>query len=300
MGMTAVQHFTINKHSGQRLDNFLIRELKRIPRSRIMSMIRRGEVRVNGKRAKVHLKLNEGDRIRVPPLLFEDEKITDVPPWLVTVVSENVIYEDSRLVAVNKPSGVAVHGGTSLPVGLVDAVRQHFDDDDIQLVHRIDRETSGCVLFAKTRVALLEIHHAIQHHNIVKRYEGVVAGNWPREITEITVPLRKFRAPNEESRVEVHEAGKSAATKFAVLRATDQLTWLQIEPATGRTHQIRVHCQYQGHAVVGDTKYSTSERFNPPKMLLHAESAQFIDGLSIRAPVPQYFEEFWDQHMQGD
>lgn len=298
--MTSVQHFTISKHSGQRLDNFLLRELKPIPRSRIMRMIRRGEVRVNGKRSKVHFKLSEGDRIRVPPLTFDEEKNTDVPPWLINVVSESVIYEDSRLIAVNKPSGIAVHGGTSVPVGLVDAVRQHFNDDDIQLAHRIDRETSGCVLFAKTRVALLELHHALQHHKIVKRYEGVVSGCWPQEVTEITAPLRKYRLSNDERRVEVHEAGKSAATKFEILRTTDRLTWLQIEPTTGRTHQIRVHCQYQGHAVVGDMKYSTSKRFKLPKMLLHAESAQFTDGFRIRAPVPLYFEEFWRQQLQGD
>lgn len=299
--MTSVQHFTISRHVGQRLDNFLLRELKPVPRSRIMRMIRNGEVRVNGKRAKVHLKLNEGDRVRVPPLVIEEESSVDVPGWLTNVVGNHVIYEDDRLIAVNKPSGIAVHGGTLLPVGLIDAVQEYFDDDTIQLAHRIDRNTSGCVLFAKTRVALLEIHHALQHHQLVKQYEGIVSGSWPQEVTEINLPLRKYRLPNDDRRVEVHESGKEAISNFEILRSTDFLSWLRIEPATGRTHQIRVHCQYQGHAIVGDRKYATTQpEVKPPKMLLHALSIQFKNGLNIEAPLPPYFEEFWGQHLQED
>ncbi|MXZ44224.1 MAG: RluA family pseudouridine synthase [Gammaproteobacteria bacterium] len=297
--MTPVQNFTIRKHSGQRLDNFLLRELKPIPRSRIMRMIRRGEVRVNGKRAKVHLKLSEGDRVRVPPVALVEENRATVPQWLIDILDETVIYEDDRLIAVNKPSGVSVHGGTSVPVGLIDAVQEYFNDDDIQLGHRIDRDTSGCVLFAKTRVALLEIHHALLHHQLVKQYEGIVSGCWPSDVREISVPLRKFRLPNDERRVEVHDSGKTANSKFEILRGSERLTWLQIEPSTGRTHQIRVHCQYQGHAIVGDRKYSVSKNFNAPKMLLHARSIQFADGLTIQAPVPAYFEEFWHQQTQA-
>lgn len=263
-------------------------------------MIRRGEVRVNGKRAKVNLKLSEGDRVRVPPVVVDEGSTAEVPKWLISSVDENVIHEDSRFIAVNKPSGVSVHGGTSVPVGLIDAVRAYFEDEDIQLGHRIDRDTSGCVLFARTRVALLELHHALQHHKLVKQYEGIVDGSWPRDVSEISVPLRKFRLPNNEHRVEVHESGKAAATEFEVLRTSDQLTWLQIEPRTGRTHQIRVHCQYQGHAIVGDSKYAVAGRFKPPKMLLHASAVQFADGLTIIAPNPPYFEEFWNQHVQVD
>lgn len=263
-------------------------------------MIRRGEVRVNGKRAKVHLKLSEGDRVRVPPVVVEKDSSAEVPKWLIDVVDKNVIHEDSRFIVVNKPSGVSVHGGTSVPVGLIDAVREYFEDEDIQLGHRIDRDTSGCVLFARTRVALLELHHALQHHKLVKQYEGVVDGCWPRDVNEISVPLRKFRLPNNERRVEVHESGKVAATEFEILRTSDQLTWLQIEPRTGRTHQIRVHCQFNGHPIVGDSKYTVTRRFKPPKMLLHAATVKFAEGLSIRAPIPQYFEEFWNQHVQVD
>lgn len=290
--MTSVQHFSISRHVGQRLDNFLIRELKPLPRSRIMRMIRRGEVRVNGKRAKVHLKLSEGDRVRVPPIQLEKESYVTVPSWLVDVVRENVIYEDERLIAVNKPSGIAVHGGSSVPVGLVDAVREFFDKD-IQLVHRIDRDTSGCVLFAKTRVALLELHHAFQHQKVIKRYEGIVAGCWPSEVSEISLPLRKFRLPNNERRVEVHADGKSSETKFEVMRTSEHLTWLQIELTTGRTHQIRVHCQHQGHPLIGDSKYASALQFKSSKMLLHAAYFHFNDQFSVRAPIPQYFEEFW-------
>ncbi|MXW06903.1 MAG: RluA family pseudouridine synthase [Gammaproteobacteria bacterium] len=298
--MTPVQHFTISRHSGQRLDNFLLRELKSVPRSRIMRMIRSGEVRVNGKRAKVHLKLNEGDRVRVPPLMLEEERSAEVPCWLIDVVSKNVIYDDDRLIAVNKPSGVSVHGGTSVPIGLIDAVRKHFEDDEIQLGHRIDRDTSGCVLFAKTRVALLEIHHALQQQQLVKQYESIVSGCWPKDVSEVTVPLRKYRLPNNERRVEVHETGKAAMTKFKILRATDSLSWLHIEPTTGRTHQIRVHCQYQGHPIVGDRKYATPQNSKPPNMMLHALSVQFTGGHPIQAPVPPYFEEYWRKHAPAD
>ena len=280
--MTSVQHFTIRRHAGQRLDNYLIRELKPLPRSRIMRMIRRGEVRVNGKRAKVHLKLDEGDRVRVPPIQYEEEQDVDIPSWLVDVVRDNVIFQDDRMLAVNKPSGIAVHGGSSVPVGLVDAVREC-----------IDRDTSGCVLFAKTRIALLELHHAFQHHKIVKQYEGIVAGCWPNDVTEISVPLRKFRLPNHERRVEVHAEGKSATSKFKILRKSEHSTWLQIEPTTGRTHQIRVHCQHQGHPLIGDRKYAVQTQSRSPKMLLHAAGLHFVDQFRVQAPTPRYFEEFW-------
>lgn len=281
------------------MDNYLLRELKPLPRSRIMRMIRRGEVRVNGKRAKVHLKLNEGDRVRVPPIQYEEEQDVEVPSWLVDVVRENVIFEDERMLAVNKPSGIAVHGGSSVPVGLVDAVRE-FVDDDIQLVHRIDRDTSGCVLFAKTRIALLELHHAFQHRKIVKQYEGIVTGCWPNDVSVVTVPLRKFRLPNNERRVEVHAEGKSSTSKFEILRTSEHSTWLRIEPTTGRTHQIRVHCQYQGHPLIGDRKYATQTQLRSPKMLLHAGCLHFIDQFRVHAPTPRYFEEFWlNQKITG-
>ena len=265
-----------------------------------MRMIRRGEVRVNGKRAKVNLRLSDGDRVRVPPVLLEEERCVDVPPWMLDIVREQVIHEDSRLLAVNKPSGIAVHRGTSVPIGLVDAVRSCFNDDNIQLGHRIDRDTSGCVLFAKTRVALLELHHAIQHHRLVKTYEGIVAGRWPKRVTEISVPLRKIKLLNDELQMEVHSDGKAAISKFEILRSTDQFTWLQIQPVTGRKHQIRVHCQYQGHPIIGDNKYDNREWFNAPNMLLHATNIRFPDGLSITAPIPACFNEFWQYQTQAD
>ena len=265
-----------------------------------MRLIRRGDVRVNGKRAKVHLRLKEGDRVRVPPVVHEEERSVEVPSWMLDMVREHVIHDDSRLLAVNKPSGIAVHRGTSLPFGLVDAVRCCFNDDNIQLGHRIDRHTSGCVLFAKTRVALLELHHAIKHHTLVKTYECIVAGRWPKSVTEITVPLRKIRLSNDEDRVEVHSDGKPSTSKFEILRSTEQFTWLQIQPLTGRTHQIRVHCQYQGHPIIGDSKYDNREQFNAPNMLLHATNMQFPDSLSITAPIPAYFDEFWQHQTQAD
>lgn len=291
--MTSVQLFTIRTHTGQRLDNFLIRELKPLPRSRIMRMIRRGEVRVNGKRAKVHLKLNDGDRVRVPPFQLADDSQNKVPPWLIDIVRNNVIFDDSRLCVVNKPSGIAVHSGTSITVGLVDAVREHFGDHNIQLAHRIDRDTSGCVLFAKSRVALLEFQYALQNRNLVKRYEGIVVGNWPFKISEVSVPLRTYRLPNGERRVEVHSEGKAALTKFKILRTAERCTWLGIEPRTGRTHQIRVHCQHQGHSLVGDNKYGQSEPLKSTNMLLHAAGIQLVDGRVVESKIPSHFEEFW-------
>ena len=297
-----VQYFLILKYSGQRLDNFLIRELKSVPRSRIMRMIRKGEVRVNGKRAPVHTKLQEGDRVRVPPVRLDKESVIQVPSWLYKVVSENILYEDGRMLVLNKPPGVAVHAGGSVQIGVIEAAREVFPHDSLELVHRIDQATSGCLMLSKTRVGLLELHHALQNQQIVKKYDAIVHGEWPAHVNEVSLSLRKYALPTGERRAVVDEKGKSACTLFTIVDHSNRLTWLNAIPQTGRTHQIRVHCQSQGCPIVGDEKYgvNTTNDEKKSRLMLHASSIEFSTGLVVEAPLETTFAKYWSHSLAED
>lgn len=300
--MTPVHHIVVRNHEGQRLDNFLIRELKRVPRSRIMRMIRTGEVRVNGKRAQVSTKLQTNDRIRIPPVSQPEVHQPRASKGLMAEISQRILFEDDRWLVINKPPGLAVHAGGTIDIGLIEAARQLYTNDDLELAHRLDQGTSGCVVLAKTRVALLELHHAFQHHRIQKTYDAIVIGRWPASVDQISAPLRRYTLPNGERRVEVSSDGKVAATLFSVARQCAVATWLKVEPRTGRTHQIRVHCFIQGCPVVGDTKYRISAAlpFKPTRMMLHASKLQFADGFEIFAPLSEEFEQVWLKLSSAD
>ena len=269
---------------GQRLDNFLIRHLKGVPKSRIYNLLRKGEIRVNKGRAKPNLRLKAGDVLRIAPIRASmTTQNTTLSYQLRDLLEKNILFEDDALVVFNKPSGLAVHGGSGLSMGAIEAFRtQRPEEKFLELVHRLDRDTSGCLLLAKNRVALISMQQAIQHNQVQKSYQALVAGRWPKGKNSVNAPLRKNQLSSGERMVRVDVAGKSAMTHFKVAKYFSSFSLLDIELETGRTHQIRVHCQFSGHPIVGDEKYASDQQLKQSKgegakrLFLHAKSLRFI------------------------
>jgi len=287
----------------QRLDNFLLKQLGNVPRTRIYRLIRKGEVRVNKKRSKPDYKLQIGDQVRIPPLRIDQDPApkSKPPPWLLRRLGQSILFENDHILVIDKPTGLAVHSGSGIDYGLIDAMRILRSNHEIELVHRLDRDTSGCLLLAKHRQALLAMQSALQSNLLVKKYNALVKGDWPRELTEIKQALNKFHLPNGERRVRVDARGKPALSRFKVLQSGKLFSHIQVELVTGRTHQIRVHCQAQGHEIAGDDKYGDAE-FNRSmrsrrikRLMLHASSLELPQGeyspeVVINAPLPAEFE----------
>jgi 23S rRNA pseudouridine955/2504/2580 synthase len=291
---------------GQRLDNFLLKQLRTVPRSLVYRIIRKGEVRVNRKRCKPDYKLQIGDQVRIPPVRLETEQQdkSRPPQQLVERLKQAILYENKHILVINKPSGLAVHAGSGVDYGVIDVMRLLFPADDIELVHRLDRDTSGCLLLARHRQALLAMQEIVQDRTIGKKYSAVVRGNWPRGLTEIGLGLKKFHLPNGERRMRVDNTGKQALSRFKLLHSGNLFSLLQVELVTGRTHQIRVHCQAEGHEIAGDDKYGDAE-FNKAmrkqgvrRLMLHASSLELPQGkytpeVVINAPLPTEFEQLF-------
>lgn len=307
---SSVQFITItDQQSGQRLDNFLIKTLKNLPRSRLYRIIRKGEVRVNKKRIKPEYKLQQGDLLRLPPLNLDerDDESPQIPEKLSRLLESRIVYEDDSILVLNKPEGLAVHSGSGLRYGVIDVIRPLRPDSEIELVHRLDRDTSGCLLMAKGRSALLEMQRLLQNNSMQKKYLAVVKGHWNKAITRIEHPLLKQTMPNGERRVYVDERGQKADTRITGIYHYDQAginySVLEISLMTGRTHQIRVHCQAQGHEIAGDDKYGERE-FNKAikglgcnRLMLHAQRLEIpanahTKELDIVAPEPTEFRSF--------
>jgi 23S rRNA pseudouridine955/2504/2580 synthase len=297
----------VERDAGQRIDNFLARELRGIPKTRIYRMLRTGEVRVNGGRVKPAHRLAIGDRVRVPPIqgLREGEvgaAAAHIGADLLQRLERSILFEDAGLIALDKPAGLAVHGGSGLSFGAIEALRRLRPHDDLQLAHRLDRDTSGCLLVAKSRSLLLELHRALREREVRKRYDVLVFGRWPRRTTSVQLPLQKFVLASGERRVRVAADGKPARTDFAIRTAVERATWLEARLHTGRTHQIRVHAQASGHPVVGDEKYATAGQqslaadLGIHRLCLHASELVFVHQgarLRVSAPVPAEFEAAW-------
>jgi 23S rRNA pseudouridine955/2504/2580 synthase len=305
---TAVRLVDITAAQGnQRLDNFLISQLDGVPRTRVYRIIRKGEVRVNRKRCKPDYKLQPGDQVRIPPLLAGREKParSSPPEALLQRLEQAILFENQHLLIIDKPAGLAVHAGSGIDYGVVDALRLLRPADDIELAHRLDRDTSGCLMLAKSRPALLALQQAIRENRVGKNYFAVVQGCWPRELTEIREPLSKYHLPNGERRVRVDPTGKPAISRFELLKADEGYSVIRVELGTGRTHQIRVHCQAAGHAIAGDDKYGDVE-FNRwmrkqgiRRLMLHASSleiplAAYAPEIVVNAPLPIEFEALLD------
>ena len=273
--------------AGQRLDNFLLRLAKGVPQSHVYRIVRSGEVRVNKARASVDRRLVEGDRIRVPPL-----RLAAAPPPPVRAQMPPVLFEDEHLIVVDKPAGLAAHGGSGIAHGLIEMVRAARPNQPfLELAHRLDRETSGILLLAKTRRALLGLHEQLREGQVDKRYLALVAGDWVNDRQHVRLPLAKRTTAGGERRVSVDEdEGLAAHTVFNLRHRYGPFSLLEAELKTGRTHQIRVHLGHVGFPIVGDGKYGDFElnrrvargEFGVPlrRMFLHACATRFVHPVS--------------------
>lgn len=282
---TKVQFLEISDgNEGQRIDNFLLAKLKGVPKTLIYKILRKGEVRVNKKRIKPEYKLQIGDLVRVPPVRVAERKTpARIGEKLLEELEAAILYEDDDLIVVNKPSGIAVHGGSGISLGLIECFRQMRPRSNfLELVHRLDRDTSGCILLAKKRSALKLMHESLQKSTITKIYHALVVGSWSERTKRVDAPLRKNELKSGERVVKVAADGKKSLTEYKVLeRYGKEATLVEARPITGRTHQIRVHCQFSGHSIVGDQKYGTdqdnaamkSKGFN--RLMLHAAELRF-------------------------
>ena len=290
---------------GQRIDNYLIRVLRAVPRARIYRMLRRGEVRVNGGRVKPAYRVQTGDRIRVPPVRGGRHL---APPArhrsLDALLGEGILFEDDGLLILDKPAGLAVHGGSGVSFGLIEGLRAARSERFLELAHRLDRETSGCLVVAKSRSALKELHAMLRQRRMQKRYELLVCGQWPSGHKTVDLPLHRFVTASGERRVRVAAHGKPSRTVFEPLRSAPAATWLLARPHTGRTHQIRVHAKARGHPVLGEDKYGTAASTalslagGVSRLCLHASRLRFPwQGKTVRtdAPLPGAFVEVWDR-----
>lgn len=280
--------------AGQRLDNFLLARLKGVPKSRIYRIIRKGEVRVNKKREKPDYKLRAGDRVRIPPVRVAQG--TEQPPPsrdLQALLTDSVLYQDENMLVVNKPSGLPVHGGTGVKVGLIEALRHMYPDlPGLELVHRLDKGTSGCLLVARNARALKQLADQFKTGKVSKTYHALVQGSWPAGLTEINERLQRQEPRGGERLVTVSQDGKSATTHFRVLESFDAASLVQANPVTGRTHQIRVHALHAGHPIIGDEKYAdgaATKRFaglGIRRLCLHAAALALDDpGTGTRVTV---------------
>lgn len=292
----------------QRLDNFLLKQLGNLPRSRIYRIIRKGEVRVNKKRSKPDYKLQIGDQVRIPPVRLNPElrDKSKPPQYLLAKLEQAIVFENEHILIINKPPGLAVHAGSGVDYGVIDAMRLLRPADDIELVHRLDRDTSGCLLLALHRQALLEMQVILQNRSISKKYNAVVKGSWPLKLTEITHALIKTHLSNGERRMRVDDSGKQALSRITVLHNGKLYSLIQVELVTGRTHQIRVHCQAEGHEIAGDDKYGDAgfnramRKHGIRRLMLHASSLELPQGkytpeVVINAPLPAEFELLFDR-----
>ncbi len=288
---------------GQRLDNLLFKKLKHVPKTWVYRIIRKGEVRVNKKRIKPDYKVKAGDLVRIPPLRLDQKQDADVfiPPGLLASIENSVLFENSHILVIDKPAGVAVHSGSGVNFGIIDIMRRIRPNTEIELAHRLDRDTSGCLLLAKHRQSLLAMQRYFQDNSVVKMYLAVVKGRWPLANREISHALSKKTMLNGERRVYADPNGQNALTRILELEAGELYSVLKIRLMTGRTHQIRVHCQIEGHEIAGDNKYGdrqfnkTMKRGGVKNLMLHAASldlpeSEYCQAMIINANLPEKFK----------
>ncbi len=295
----AVRYVEIDaEQAGKRLDQFLLKLLGTVPRSRVYRVVRKGEVRVNGHRADPAQRLQLHDKVRVPPVRIEPEGAPPrIPRALLERVRDAIIVENDKLLVIDKPAGVAVHGGSGLSFGVIEVLRALRPEDSLELVHRLDRDTSGCLLVARKASALRVMHALLREGLFEKRYLTLLKGHWPHGRTRIDVPLRTDMRVSGERTVQAHASGKAALSDFRPLQFFGKrATLMEVGLLTGRTHQIRVHAAHAGHPVAGDEKYGDAD-FNTElgalglaRMFLHAHSVSFEwpqgGAFSASAPLP--------------
>ncbi|HJW55515.1 MAG TPA: RluA family pseudouridine synthase [Burkholderiaceae bacterium] len=300
-----VQRLAISdEEAGQRIDNFLLRICKGVPKSHIYRVLRSGEVRVNKGRVDQTYRLEEGDIVRIPPI-----RMTEKAPQVVPGAEFRILLEDNHLLVIDKPAGVAVHGGSGVSYGVIEQLRAARPEAKfLELVHRLDRETSGVLLLAKKRSALINLHEQMRSGQTDKRYLVLVHGDWKNRKQHIKLPLFKYNTPDGERRVRVQSDGMASHTIFTLLRKYETFALLEAELKTGRTHQIRVHLASSGFAIAGDDKYgdfalnrslqkAENDRIALKRMFLHAHQITFLHPetgkpVTLNALLPPECEQF--------
>lgn len=282
-------------HAGQRLDNFLSGQLKGVPRSAVYRMIRTGQVRINGGRARPASRLADGDTVRIPPARVRGERSAAVSERVRDQLRQAVLYEDEDLLVVDKPSGMAVHAGSGLPWGLIDALRQDRPGEYLELAHRLDRETSGCLVLARNGPALAHLSARFRDGAVRKYYLCLMCGRVPQAVMEVDAPLAR-RRNDPEGRVEVDETGKPSLTRFRLLHQFADYSYVEAELLTGRTHQIRAHARHLGLPLAGDPRYADRKSLKDCRKLglgrifLHAHRLAVAspagEELEFEAPLP--------------
>ncbi len=304
-------HHVIEDEAGQRIDNFLLRQLKGLPRSRVYRLLRKGEVRIDGGRARPARRLRAGEVVRIPPVAGrrpDDSAGGQLPAGLAERLRNGVLYEDERLLILDKPSGLAVHGGSTVRVGLVEALRRHRPElPFLELVHRLDQETSGCLMLAKRRSTLRRLHEQLRRGAVEKRYTALLLGRLrSSEPFRVDAPLERLPGRGRDRQVRVSKQGRPAATAFQVERRWPQATLVTARLETGRTHQIRVHAQHIGHPVAGDDRYgdrarnATARGWGLRRLFLHASSLRLKHPetgapVEVQAPLSDDLQAVLDQ-----
>ncbi|MES2859633.1 MAG: RluA family pseudouridine synthase [Pseudomonadota bacterium] len=287
---------------GQRIDNFLLGYLKGAPRSLVYKLLRSGQVRLNGGRVKAERRLEAGDEVRIPPIRLPDPNEKGTPPQgFMDALAAAIVFEDARLLALNKPSGVASHGGSGISFGAIETLRAMRPSETLELVHRLDRDTSGLLIVAKKRSALSELQALLREDHgagIAKRYLALLGGRMPDGVMSVDAPLHVGLRQGGERHVQVNRAGKASLSHFKVIERLGGQSYCEVRIETGRTHQIRVHAQHIGHPLAGDDKYGDEasnkrlrEQVGLKRLFLHASSLEFAldDGrtpYSLDAPLP--------------
>ena len=284
---------------GQRIDNFLMRRLKGVPKQKIYSILRKGEVRVNSGRVKQTYRLKAQDRVRIPPVATRAEAPVQLNDETEQLLEASILLEDKDFIAINKPYGFAVHGGSSITSGVVEMLRVIRGQPRIELAHRLDRDTSGCLLLCKKRGVLKEVQAAFRERTVKKKYTLIAQGRWPTKTRTIQDRLLRYETDWGERRVRVDAKGQVARTDFQILEAGEHATLLQAALHTGRTHQIRVHAQSQGHPILGDTKYGgASGPKEVARLCLHASRLVVPiggDKLDVSAPLEPTMANIWTE-----
>ena len=303
-----LRHVVDLEEAGQRIDNFLMRICKGVPKSHVYRILRSGEVRVNSKRVDQTYRLVEHDEIRIPPIRLADP----AAPAPIPVREFDILYEDDAFLAINKPAGMAVHGGSGVSFGVIESLRRARPEARLlELAHRLDRETSGILLVAKKRSALTALHDAFRDGGMDKRYYAMVSGRWMNPVQHIRLALTKYLTESGERRVSVDSEGKAAHSIVELLVRWSAYSLLDVRIKTGRTHQIRVHLSHSGFPIVGDEKYGdfglnkSLRKEGLPRMFLHAHSLQLKhpltgEPLSLEAPLPEDLTGFMrnvDKHQ---
>ncbi len=298
---------------GQRIDNFLMSALKGVPKSLVYRLLRTGQVRVNKGRIKQTYRLQANDIVRIPPVSSPAKGEQETPSkGLCNAIAESIVFEDENLIIIDKPSGIAVHGGSGIANGVIEIMRVIRPlEKDLELVHRLDRQTSGCLLLAKNRPVLLELHELLRENLMDKRYFALVQGYWQEDESTVHFPLLKERAKSGLRTVKVSQDGQASTTQFSVKRHFDhRMTLLEAKPLSGRMHQIRVHAAHSGHPILGDEVYGKRtlnrelKKQGLKRLFLHAHTLNFMlpssmKQISVSAPLSPVLEKFLDSLENG-